>query len=88
MTETKFTHEAIARHRIRNSVGWVEIGKGRLEKDPKTGQVICHVVLDRMPIGGFDGYVRLSPYGTPRPSLEPKPQRPAEGQQPADDEEE
>lgn len=86
MGETKFTHEAIARHRIRNSVGWVEVGKGRSEESPETGQITFHVVLDRMPIGGFDGYIRLAPYGTPRPSLEPKPKRPAEDQQPADQE--
>ncbi len=87
MGETKFTHEAIARHRIRNSVGWVEVGKGRYEQNPETREITFHCVLDRMPIGGFDGYIRLAPYGTARPSLEPKPKRPAENQLPAGEEE-
>jgi hypothetical protein len=83
MTEDRYTHEAIARHRIRNSVDWVEIGKGRLETDPETGTITCHVIMDRMPIGGFDGYVRLSPFGTSRPTLEQQPMRPTK---PSDEE--
>jgi hypothetical protein len=78
MADEKFTHEAIARHRIHKNFDWVEIGKARFEKDPETGAVTCHLVMDRMPIGGFDGYVRMSPYGTPRQSASLQPQRPGE----------
>jgi hypothetical protein len=74
------THKAIARHRYRNALDWVEIGKGRFEIDPESGEVtIAHIVLNRTPIGGFDGYVRLLPWDAPMPSLGPqRPSRPSE----------
>jgi hypothetical protein len=53
------------------SKGWLEIGSARLD-DNGTG----HVFLDRLPIGGFSGYVHLAPTGTRPPPLEPQPQRP------------
>jgi hypothetical protein len=36
------------------------------------------VFLDRLPIGGFTGYVYLAPVGTQPPVIEPTPQRPAQ----------
>lgn len=36
---------------------WLDIGKARLENDTK----IIHVSIDRTPVGGFNGYVYLSP---------------------------
>jgi hypothetical protein len=90
MADTKdytFTHKAIARHRVRrSSFDWLEIGKGRFEIDRATGEVkAAHVVLDRTPIGGFDGYVLLLPPNVAPP--EPEPKRPAEADQSADEEE-
>jgi hypothetical protein len=35
-----------------------------------------HVFLDTLPIGGFTGYVYLSPVGARPPVLEPAPHRP------------
>jgi hypothetical protein len=54
------------------SKGWLEIGSARLDENG-TG----HIFLDRLPIGGFSGYVHLAPNGTRPPVLEPQPQRPA-----------
>lgn len=79
------THTAYALKRIGKKFGrWLEIGGARLEED---GSV--RVVLDRLPIGGFTGYVHLAPIGAePPPPPEPSPARPAQRSQPADDEEE
>jgi hypothetical protein len=68
------THTAFAlkREGRRLRLGrWLEIGAARLE-----GDGICHVFLDRLPIGGFTGYVYLAPVGTQPPVIEPAPQRP------------
>ena len=43
-----------------------------------------HLFLDRLPVGGFTGYVRLTTERAPPPLPQPQPQRPA----PAVDEEE
>jgi hypothetical protein len=51
---------------------WLEIGKARLESDTK----IVHVALDRTPVGGFNGYVYLSPIGIKPPEPELQPNRP------------
>lgn len=59
---------------------WLEVGVARLEKD---GVVFVH--LDRLPVGGFTGFVYLAPVGSPPPSSDPQPQRPGET---SDDEEE
>jgi hypothetical protein len=70
------THTAFAlkREGRRLRLGrWLEIGAARLESDG-----ICHVFLDRLPIGGFTGYVYLAPVGTQPPVIEPTPQRPAQ----------
>jgi hypothetical protein len=69
------THTAFAARRIGKKaqhVKWVEIGTGRADSGG-----IVHVFLDRLPIGGFTGYVRLSPSGA-KPSIEPVPQHPDE----------
>jgi hypothetical protein len=49
---------------------WLEVGTGRSDKDG-----IVHVFLDRLPIGGFTGYVYLAPVGAELPP-EPQPERP------------
>lgn len=52
------THTAFAMQRIgKNLTRSLEIGTGRIDPDD-----IVHVYLDRLPIGGFSGYVRLLPY--------------------------
>jgi hypothetical protein len=51
---------------------WLEIGTGRIDDN---GAV--HVMLDVLPIGGFNGYVYLSPEGHPPPTVEPILRRPA-----------
>jgi hypothetical protein len=55
---------------------WLEIGAGRLDSAG-----VFHGNLDRLPIGGFNGYVHFTPIGT-EPQL-PEPERPAK---PSDDE--
>jgi hypothetical protein len=63
------THTAYTMQRIGKKLGrWLEIGSGRIEGDS------VHVFLDRLPIGGFTGYVRLTPHGEPPPL--PQAQRP------------
>ena len=57
---------------------WLEIGAARTDANG-----VVHVFLDRLPVGGFTGYVYLAPVGTPPPSADPQPQRPGE----TDDEE-
>jgi hypothetical protein len=63
------THTAFTMQRMGKKLGrWLEIGSGRI--DPEG----VHVFLDRLPVGGFTGYVRLTPNDEPPPL--PEPQRP------------
>jgi hypothetical protein len=50
---------------------WLEIGSGRVDSGT------AHVFLDRLPIGGFNGYVCLAPIGIAPPNLKAAPRRPA-----------
>jgi len=52
---------------------WLEVGAGRLDQNG-----VVHVFLDRLPVGGFTGYVYLAPAGSPPPSSDPQPLRPGE----------
>jgi hypothetical protein len=61
---------------------WLEVGEARFEKDG-----IAHVFLDRLPIGGFTGYVYLSPMGTKPPVPELQPERPGQDGDGGDQEE-
>jgi hypothetical protein len=72
----KKTHTAYALKREGKKFGrWLEVGSGRIDR----ANDIAHVFLDRMPIGGFTGYVHLAPIGAePPPPPQPKPQRPGE----------
>ena len=66
------THTAFALKREGKKHGrWLEIGTARQDD---TG--IIHVFLDRTPIGGFNGYAYLAPFGATPPDPEPQPQRP------------
>ena len=49
---------------------YIEIGAGCIEDN---GAI--RVYLDRLPIGGFNGFLHLLPEGMPPPDV--KPQRPA-----------
>jgi hypothetical protein len=65
------THSAFTRKRLgKRHFTWLEIGKGRLDSDG-----IFHGILDRTPIGGFDGYVYFAPIGQEPP--DPEPERPS-----------
>jgi hypothetical protein len=59
---------------------WIDIGTARLESNG-----VIHAFLDRLPIGGFNGYVHFAPIGTQPPEPEPNPKRPLAGYS-ADDE--
>lgn len=77
MQETKKlnTHTAYSFKRLGKKHGrMLECGTGRI--DAERNQV--HVFLDRTPIGGWTGYVMLSPHGV-KPEPPPvQPQRPGE----------
>jgi len=73
------THTAWAVKREGKRFGrWLEVGSGRIDHERNC----VHVIMDRMPVGGFTGYVMLSPIGEVPPVPEPVPQRP---DQPEDD---
>jgi len=50
----------------------LEIGTGRIDKERDQ----AHLFLDRLPIGGFTGYVMLSPINETPQIPEPQPRRP------------
>ena len=80
-TSKTLTHTAFAVKRDMKRHGrWLEIGKARFEKDGG-----AHVFLDRLPVGGFTGYVYLAPFGAQPPALE-EPQRPRVFEDDADSE--
>jgi hypothetical protein len=79
MSNQETSHVAWARHRTRHRADWLEIGTGRFEKDERTGLFSAHIQLNRMPLGGFDGYVVLRPPGIIPPAESVMPQRPGEG---------
>lgn len=72
MTDSKEpTHAAFAMKRLsKTRFSWLEIGTGRLDDNGA-----FHGFLDRLPIGGFTGYVQFVPIGT-QPPL-PEPERPS-----------
>ncbi|MGE0280198.1 MAG: hypothetical protein AB7P20_06240 [Rhizobiaceae bacterium] len=72
------THIAWAYQRTGKKHGrLLEVGSGRLDPDRN----VAHVVMTRLPIGGFSGYVQLLPHGT-----KPMPQQ-VQPEQAADDDE-
>jgi hypothetical protein len=60
------THTAYAFQRTGKKHGrLLEVGSGRIDRD----RDIAHVFMDRQPLGGYTGYVVLSPHGVkPSPS--------------------
>jgi hypothetical protein len=85
MADKPMTHTAWAYHRVHTRRGasgyWLEVGKGR-RGDEANGYEDA-VYLDRTPIGGWTGAIRLRPIGA-GPPAPPPPQRPAQAQQPDD----
>jgi hypothetical protein len=67
MTDTAPTHNAfVKKYYTKKLFTWLEVGKGRLDKN---GQF--HGMLDRLPIGGFNGYTCFVPIGQQPPEPEP-----------------
>jgi hypothetical protein len=67
--ETTPTHIALAKKHYgpkQRQFVWLEIGKGRLDKNGN-----FHAMLDRLPIGGFNGYACFVPIGQQPPEIEP-----------------
>lgn len=52
---------------------WVEIGTARYDEH----SCVAHVFLDRLPVGGFNGHLYLSPQGVEPPPPEPDRSGPA-----------
>jgi len=56
----------------------LEIGQGRIDAEG------VHIFLDRMPLGGFSGYIKLLPNGV-KPAISAIPQRPGSDEDEAED---
>jgi hypothetical protein len=77
MNESKpLTHTAHALKREgRATFRWLEIGTARITNDPQSHH---EIFVDRLPIGGFNGRIYLSPIGTKPPDPKHEPQRPSQ----------
>jgi hypothetical protein len=75
MVEIPRTHTAwaIQQQRVRRVAFMraLEVGQGRIDAEG------VHIFLDRMPLGGFSGYIKLLPNGV-KPATAAIPQRPGE----------
>jgi len=73
MTTGKHTHTAYAYQRLGKKSGTLlEVGTGRIDHDRN----VVHVFMNRQPIGGYTGYVVLSPVGMKPPPAQLQPQHP------------
>jgi hypothetical protein len=63
MTHTAFALKREGRRHMRH----IEVGTGRLDADG-----VFHGFLDRLPIGGFNGYIHFAPIGAKPPEVEPE----------------
>jgi hypothetical protein len=72
---------AIQQQRVRRLVftRTLEVGEGRIDADG------AHLFLDRLPLGGFSGYVKLLPKGVQPAPPPPSPSRPDEGDDDAEE---
>jgi hypothetical protein len=78
------THTAYAYQRTGKKHGrLLECGSGRIDRD----RDIVHVVMNRQPIGGYTGYVILSPHGVKPAPPQEQPQRPDGGSSDGEDSE-
>jgi hypothetical protein len=62
-THTVYAYQRIGRKQNR----LLEVGSGYIDRD----RDIAHVVMNRQPIGGYTGYVILSPHGVRPPPQDP-----------------
>jgi hypothetical protein len=70
----EFTHTAWAQKWVGQKFSHLmEVGSARIDGEGKV-----HVFLDRMPVGGFNGYIYVSPIGVKPPSPKQEPKRPGE----------
>jgi hypothetical protein len=77
MRKPPATHTAYVLKRETRTTGrWLEIGTAYIENDGTAGAHQVHI--DRLPVGGFSGNIRLQPVGVkpPDPDPEPFPGRP------------
>jgi hypothetical protein len=66
MIEKKPTHRAYCTKRVsRTAVMFLECGTGRVSEDGKG----FDVHLDRVPVGGFNGFIRLRPLHEPQEAV-------------------
>jgi hypothetical protein len=80
MPKPAATHTAfVLKRETRTSWRWLEIGTANLDADGRNGT--HQVELDRLPVGGFGGHIRLVPIGTKPPDPPSEPERPAQGSQ-------
>jgi hypothetical protein len=72
------THTAYALKReTRTAFRWLEIGMARIEND---GSGNHDIYVDRLPVGGFNGHIHLSPIGVkPEVPTQTQPARPSDG---------
>jgi hypothetical protein len=72
---------AIQQQRVRRLIftRTLEIGEGRIDDEG------AHLFLDRLPLGGFSGYVKLLPKGVKPTTAPPAPSRPDEGDDDAEE---
>lgn len=62
MTDKKAcTHRAYALKREGQQVRWLEIGVASMDITGKG----CDIYLDRLPVGGFNGYIKVRPNEAP-----------------------
>jgi hypothetical protein len=76
MADTKepHTHTAYAYQRTGRKLGrFLEVGTGRIDVERN----IVHVLMNRQPLGGYTGYVVLSPHGI-KPDVQARPHRPGD----------
>jgi hypothetical protein len=57
----------------------LEVGEGRIDENG------AHLFLDRLPLGGFSGYVKLLPKGVAPSPPPPTPSRPDEADDDAEE---
>jgi hypothetical protein len=66
------THTVYAYQRLGKKTGkLLEVGSGYIDRD----RDIAHLFMNRQPIGGYTGYVILSPHGVKPPPLQDEASR-------------
>jgi hypothetical protein len=72
MRKPPTSHTAyVLKRETRTTSRWLEIGTAFIESDGTTGA--HQVYIDRLPVGGFTGHIRLQPVGVQPPASESQP---------------